>query len=67
MYQLNAMDLWRERSNELLREAENNRLARRLKAPRPKSASRATNGRQLAKLRRATALWGRTGVPFFRA
>jgi hypothetical protein len=36
MYQLNDFEIWREHSRELLREAEDGRLAQRLKAPRPK-------------------------------
>jgi hypothetical protein len=67
MYQLNEIDLWRERSHELLREAENERLARRLRAPRSERASRTTHVQRISPLRRATALWGRTSVPFFRA
>ncbi len=67
MYQLNEIDLWHERSHELLREAENGRLARRLRALRSKRAPRTTNGHQSSPLRRAAALWGRTSVPFLRA
>jgi hypothetical protein len=67
MYQLNEIDLWGERSHELLREAENERLARQLRAPRSERAYRTTHGRGISPLRRAAALWGRTGVPFFRA
>ncbi len=67
MYQLNEIDLWHERSRELLREAENGRLARRLRAPRSKGSHRTTNGGRISPLRRAAALWGRTSVPFFRA
>ena len=36
MYRMNEMDLWTQRHNELVREAENGRLARRLRAARPK-------------------------------
>jgi hypothetical protein len=67
MYQMDSFEMWRERSHGLLREAEKDRLARRLRAARPKRASRSTNRGQIAKLRRATALWGRLSVPFFRA
>ena len=68
MYQVNDLEMWRERSHELMREAENGRLARRLRTTRPKGApSSAREGRRISPLRRAVALWGRTGVPFFRA
>ena len=43
MYQMNDMDMWNQRRNELLREAENGRLMRRLKAMRPKGAARFRN------------------------
>jgi hypothetical protein len=36
MYQLNELDLWHQRRDELLREAENERLARHLRAARPR-------------------------------
>jgi hypothetical protein len=67
MYRLNEIDLWREGSHELLLEAENERLARRLRAPRSERAPRSTHGSRISPLRRATALWNRTSVPFFRA
>ena len=66
MYRLNEIDLWRERHRELLREAESGRIARRLRATRPKRDRRTTNGGQLSTLRRAATLWSRTSVPFFR-
>jgi hypothetical protein len=39
MYEAHEMDLWRRRREGLLREAENERLARRLGAARQKRAS----------------------------
>jgi hypothetical protein len=41
MYQLNEFDLRRQRRHELLREAESDRLARRLGSLRPKEIGRA--------------------------
>jgi flagellar motor switch protein FliG len=35
MYQMNDLDMWNQRRNDLLREAENGRLTRLLKATRP--------------------------------
>ena len=35
MYQLDEIEIWRQHHRELLREAEEGRLARRLKAGRP--------------------------------
>jgi hypothetical protein len=67
MYQMNDLELWHQRRDELLRDAEGERLARRVRARHPKGASRTANGRHIATLRRARALWGRTSVPFFRA
>jgi hypothetical protein len=65
---LNELELAHRHRQELVREAENERLARRLReeslrrrAPRPGS------GRSLAGLRRATGLWERISAPFFRA
>ncbi len=62
------LELAHRHRQELAREAENERLARRLReeslrrrAPRPGS------GRSLAGLRRATGLWGRISAPFFKA
>jgi hypothetical protein len=51
MYQTNLTESFRERQLALLREAEDRRLALRLRAG----------------FRRAIASWGRTGIPFFRA
>ncbi len=58
MYQLNEFDLWHQRHHELLREAENNRLARRLGEERLQGSSRRGNGRRMmtTSLRRAIAL-----------
>lgn len=39
MYQMNDIEMWREHRNELLREAEERRLGRRLRAERPKRSS----------------------------
>jgi hypothetical protein len=62
------LELAHRHRQELVREAENERLARRLReeslrrrAPRP------GGGRGWAGLRRATGLWGRISTPFFRA
>jgi hypothetical protein len=43
MYQMNDLDMWNQRRNELLREAETGRLIRRLKAMRPKGTVRLLN------------------------
>lgn len=40
MYQMNEMELWSQRRRELARETESGRLARRLRAARPKRAAR---------------------------
>jgi hypothetical protein len=40
MYQLNSFDLWHQRRDELLREVEGERLARGLRATRPKWTAR---------------------------
>jgi hypothetical protein len=66
MYQINDLEMWHERSHDLLQDAEKARVARRLRSARPQGDSRTTYGRRFAGLRRATALWGRTSVPFFR-
>lgn len=65
---LTELELAHRHHQELVRQAENERLARRLRGeglrrrvPRP------GGGRGLAGLRRATRLWGRIGAPFFRA
>ena len=43
MYQMNDIDLWRQHHEDLLREAEEGRLVRRLKAARAKRAARRWN------------------------
>ena len=52
---------------ELVREAENERLARRLREERRRRPSRLRSRRTMAGLGRAMGLWGRIAVPFFRA
>ena len=63
------LELAHHHHEELLQEAENERLARGLREDRPPRhwASRPRSGRNLAGLRRAMGLWGRTSTPFFRA
>ena len=65
MNQTNLTEMFRERQLGLLREAEDRRLARRLRKARSKEHSRAE--RRMAGFRRGIALWGRISVPFFRA
>ena len=65
MHQTNPTETFRERQLALLREAEERRLARRLRRARSKRSPR--SDRRAAGLLRAIALWGRTGIPFFRA
>ena len=68
MYQMNDIEMLREHRHALLAEAEGERLARRLRSKeRTQRSSRTGTGRRMATLRRATALWGRTATPFFRA
>ena len=66
MYRLNGIDLWNQHHHELLREAAGQRFANQLRAARPKRDRRIRNGGQVSTLRRASALWSRTSVPFFR-
>jgi hypothetical protein len=66
MYQINPTEVWRERHLALLREAEERRLARRLRRARSRRSSQ-TGSRRAAGLGRVVASWGRTNVPFFRA
>ena len=40
MYQVNEMEFWNGRRHELVREAKDGRLARRLRAARPKRTAR---------------------------
>jgi len=65
MYQTNPTEMFREHQLALLRETEQRRLARRLRAARSKGHPRSERG--MAGLLRAIALWGRTSIPFFRA
>ncbi len=65
MHQTNPTEVFRERQLALLREAEEQRLARRLRTARSKGRPR--SDWRMAGFRRAIALWGRTGIPFFRA
>jgi hypothetical protein len=67
MYQANLTETFRERQFTLLREAEDRRLARRLRAARPQRSSRTESRWPGAGFRRAIASWGRTSIPFFRA
>ncbi len=67
MYQLNEIYLWNQHHHELLREAEGARLAKRLRASRPKMDRGTGKGRQTSTLGRVAAVWSRTSVPFFRA
>ena len=59
-------ELFRERQGLLAQEARDARLAKELRAPRRKE--RPTSERRPAAWfpRRAVALWGRSGIPFFR-
>ncbi len=65
MHQTNPTKMDRERQLALLREAEERRLARQLRAARSKGHPRSE--RRMARFRRAIALWGRTSNPFFEA
>ena len=68
MYQqTNPTELFRERHLALLREAEERRLARRLRAARSKEEEHPRSARRKAfDFERAIALWGRANIPFFR-
>jgi hypothetical protein len=66
MYQTNATEIVRERQLALLHEAEDQRLARRLRAARSKERPRSER-RMVGSFGRAIALWGQTSIPFFRA
>jgi hypothetical protein len=65
----NPTELFRERHELLMREAEAGRLARRLRAARRAGAPEAGSGRwrPVGLVRRWMALSERAGVPFFRA
>ena len=65
MNQINPTEMLRERHAGLLREAEERRLARRLRSPQ--GSPRTEGGRLGAGLLRAVASWGVTSIPFFRA
>ena len=67
MYQINPMEMLSERHAALLREAEERRLARRLRARSPQRSPRTESRRPGAGFRRAVASWGETSIPFFRA
>ena len=66
MYQNNPTEIFRERQLALLREVEDRRLARRLKAARSKERPQSER-RMAGGFERAIASWGRTSIPFFRA
>jgi hypothetical protein len=63
----NPSELYYQRHEELLREARDARLARRLRAARREARRREARRRTAGSLRQAISLWGRTVVPFFRA
>jgi hypothetical protein len=65
MYQTYPTEMFRERQLALLREAEQRRIARGLRAARSKGHPRSEP--RLAAFRRAIALWGRISTPFFSA
>jgi hypothetical protein len=65
MYQINPTEMVRERQVALLREADERRLARRLRASGPRRSLRTES--LGAGFRRAVASWGETSIPFFRA
>ena len=65
MNQINPTEMLRERQAGLLREAEERRLARRLRSPQ--GSPWTEGGRLGAGLLRAVASWGVTSIPFFRA
>jgi hypothetical protein len=50
---LNELELWHRRHEELLQEAENERFARRLRKGRPQRSSPAGRGRRMARLQEA--------------
>jgi hypothetical protein len=57
MYETKPTELWRERQLALMREARDQRLARRLRKAHLKRGSGSTNEGRPAGLRRVTALW----------
>jgi hypothetical protein len=64
---LNELELWHRRHEELLQEAENERFTRRQRTGRSQLFSPTESGRRMARLHEAIASWGRTSAPFFRA
>jgi len=64
---LNELELWHRRHEELVQEAENERFTRRQRKVRPQRFSPTGCGRRMARLHEAITSWGRTSVPFFRA
>jgi hypothetical protein len=64
---LTELELYNRRHKELLQEAEDRRLARRLRQEHPRRMSETKSRRRKSRLHRMSAIWGRTGVPFFRA
>ena len=67
MYQINPTEMLRERHAGLLREAEERRLARRLRDGSLRRSPRTESGRLGTGFRQAVASWGVTSIPFFRA
>ena len=65
MHQTNPTEMFRERHLALLRESEDRRLVRGLRAARSKRSPR--SAQRMAGFGRAIALWGRVTTPFFRA
>ncbi len=65
MHQTNPTEMFRERQLALGREAEDRRLARRLRAALSKRSPR--SDQRMAGFRRAVVLWRGTSIPFFRA
>ena len=64
---LTNLELYNRRHEELLREAEDRHLARRLRQEHPRRMSETKSRQPKTRLQRMTAIWGRTSVPFFRA
>ena len=60
-------ELLHERQEVLMREVRDARLARKPRAVRPKDDARSKRSRSGKFVGRTIALWGRPGVPFFRA
>jgi len=60
-------ELLHERQVVLMREVRDARLARELRAASPNDNARSRRSRWGEFVRRTIALWGRPGVPFFRA